>query len=188
MENNLVSKINYIVLSIIAGFISSGIGLAMFLGFSKAGISIESGLSFAIIFILVFNFVVLLNNVLGAYFYNVAYRLPNDGFANFVIKLSINQVVLNLIALPFIFVSIAKGMLAIFILTVCFISINNLFEILLSKESRNFTGGAIGCFLTLMIGLTIVFNIEDLQSIFVPLNLLILVLSNFLEAVGSEIG
>ena len=82
-----------------------------------------------IIFILVFNFVVLLNNVLGAYFYNVAYRLPNDGFANFVIKLSINQVVLNLIALPFIFVSIAKGMLAIFILTVCFISINNLFEI-----------------------------------------------------------
>ncbi|MBI95676.1 hypothetical protein CL656_00805 [bacterium] len=188
MENNLVSKINYVVLSIIAGFISSGIGLGLFLAFSKAGITIESGLSFAIIFILVFNFVVLINNILGGYFYNVAYRLPSNGISNLIIKLSISQVVLNLIALPFVFMAIAKGMLAIFMLTVCFISINNLFEILISKKDQNFVGAAIGCFLTLMIGLTLVFNIEDLQSIFVPLNLLILVLSNFLESLGAQVN
>ena len=188
MENNLVSKINYVVLSIIAGFISSGIGLAMFLGFSKAGISIESGLSFAIIFILVFNLVLLLNNILGHYFYNVAYRISNIGFGSNVIKISIGQVVLNLIALPFVFISIAKGMLAVFMMTVCFISINNLFELLISNKNQNLVGAAIGCFLTLMIGLTLVFNIEDLQSIFVPLNLLILVLSNFLESLGSQVG
>ena len=105
-----------------------------------------------------------------------------------MIKLSISQVVLNLIALPFVFMAIAKGILAIFMLTVCFISINNLFEILISKNNQNFVGAAIGCFLALMIGLTLVFNIEDLQSIFVPLNLLILVLSNFLESLGSQVA
>lgn len=188
MENNLVSKINYVVLSIIAGFISSGIGLAMFLGFSKAGITIESGLSFSIIFILVFNLIILINNILGGYFYNVAYRVTNQGFTSNIIKIAISQVILNLLALPFIFMAIAKGMLAIFMLTVCFIAINNLFEILIAKQEHNLIGASLGCFLTLMIGLTLVFNIQDLQAIFVPLNLLILILSNFLEAIGSQIG
>jgi len=97
---------------------------------------------------------------------------------------------LNLVALPFLFIAIANGFLTVFILTICFIAINNLFEIFLLRTSSNEnpSGALIGCFLTLMIALSVAFNLENIKDLFVPLSLLFLILSNFLEALGSEVG
>ena len=190
MENKFVYKLNYIVLSLLAGLICSGLGFGLFLAFSKAGITIDNSLSFTILFIVIMNIMLYLNNILGGYFYNVAYGLPHSGFSTKIIQLAIYQVVLNLVALPFLFIAIANGFLTVFILTICFIAINNLFEIFLLRTSSNEnpSGALIGCFLTLMIALSVAFNLENIKDLFVPLSLLFLILSNFLGALGSEVG
>jgi len=188
MENNFVQKLNYIVLTIFAGLISGGIGFAMFLGLSKAGITVENGLSFAIAYVLIMNIVVFMNNNLCAYFYNVAYTLQHKGFVEKSIKTAIYQVIMNLVSLPFVFLSIGSGFLAIFILTICFLSINNLFEIFIFRESNDkYAGSLIGAFLTIMIAMSVAFYSNDLSGLFVPFTLLFLVLGNFLESLGSEL-